>query len=78
MKGITWDLSQGGMQVEVNDMHPHESIRVSFRLPNSATVIDAFGVVVWVKPDRQGVKFTKMTNQVQLEIRNFIAQVEKN
>jgi CheY-like chemotaxis protein len=78
VKGITWNLSQGGMQVEVNDLHPDEPIRVSFRLPNSATVIDAFGVVVWVKPDRQGIKFTKMTNQVQVEIRNFIAQIEKN
>jgi len=78
VKGITWNLSQGGMQVEVNDLHPDEPVRVSFRLPSSSTTIDAFGVVVWVKPDRQGIKFTKMTNQNQVEVRNFIVQVAKN
>ena len=77
IKGRTWNLSLGGMQLEVNDLHPDEAVRVSFRLPSSATVIDAFGVVVWVKPDRQGIKFTKMTSQHQMEIRNFIAHVEK-
>ncbi|HSS96462.1 MAG TPA: response regulator [Terriglobales bacterium] len=78
VKGITWNLSQGGMQVEVNDLRPEESVRVSFRLPTSTTMIDVFGVVVWVKPDRQGIKFTKITNQNQVEVRNFIAQVGRN
>lgn len=77
VRGTTWNLSQGGMQVEVNDLHPGESVRVSFRLPSSITTIDVFGTVVWTKPDRQGIKFTKITNQNQEEVRKFITQVEK-
>lgn len=77
IRGLSWNLSQGGMQVEVGDLNSGESVRISFGLPSSTTAIDIFGTVVWTKPDRQGIKFTKMTNQTQEEIRKFITQVEK-
>jgi CheY-like chemotaxis protein len=78
VRGMTWNLSQGGMQVEVSGLNSGESVRVSFNLPSSTTSIDVFGTVVWTKQDRQGIKFTKLTNQNQEELRKFIAQVEKN
>ena len=77
LRGQTWNLSQGGMQLEVSDLQPGNAVRVSFRLPVSADTIDAFGTVVWAKADRQGIHFTKMTSQNQEEIRRFITQVER-
>ena len=75
VRGRTWNLSQGGMQLEVSNLNAGESVRVSFRLPASATTIDVFGTVVWTKGDRQGIQFSKITNQNQEEIRRFITQV---
>ncbi len=76
LRGQSWNLSQGGMQVEVGDLNPGDNIRVSFRLPSSTAMIDVLGTVIWVKPDRQGIHFTKMTSQNQEEINHFIARVE--
>src|SRR6202011_4187754 len=47
IRGMTWNLSQGGMQVEVGDLKPKDAVRLSFQLPISAVAIDAAGVVVW-------------------------------
>ncbi|HEY1261892.1 MAG TPA: response regulator [Terriglobales bacterium] len=77
LRGRTWNLSQGGMQIEVSDLHPGEMVRLSFRLPSSAVPMDIFGKVVWTKNDRQGIQFAKVTAQTQEEIRRFIVQVEK-
>ena len=77
MRGRTWNLSQGGMQLEVSNLNAGESVRVIFRLPASSTTIDVFGTVVWTKADRQGIQFSKVTAQNQEEIRRFITQVAK-
>jgi len=77
VRGITWNLSQGGMQVEAGGLQTGETVHISFQLPSSTIKIDTFGKVVWIKQDRQGVQFTKMTNQNQEEIQRFITQVEK-
>ena len=78
LRGRTWNLSQGGMQLEVGDMTPGEEVRVSFSMPTSLSLIEALGTVVWSKEDRQGIKFTKLTSQGQDEIRQFIiAQAEE-
>jgi CheY-like chemotaxis protein len=76
-RGRTWNLSQAGMQLEVEDLKPKESVRVSFQLPSSTVIIEAFATVVWVKEDRQGIQFTRMSDQNKQEIRTFITQVEK-
>ena len=77
VRGRTWNLSQGGMQVEVSNLNAGESVRVIFRLPATGTTIDSFGTVVWTEGDRQGIQFNKMTNQNQEELRRFITQVAK-
>jgi len=77
LRGVSWNLSQGGMQVEVGDLKPKDAVRLSFQLPVSEIVIDATGVVVWTNANRQGIQFTNVSAQSQQSIRKFIAQVEK-
>lgn len=77
VRGVTWNLSQGGMQVEAGGLQPGDTVRVSFRLPVIHIDISAAGTVVWAHDTRQGIRFTKVSEQDQLSIRGFIAEVEK-
>lgn len=76
-KGRTWNLSQGGMQVEAGHLASGDKVRVSFRLPGLGITIDAQGTVVWGKADRQGIQFAKLSKEAHEAIRQFISQVEK-
>jgi c-di-GMP-binding flagellar brake protein YcgR len=64
------------MQVEVGDLKPGDSVKASFRLPQSGVAIDAVGVVVWTKEQRQGIQFTKTSAQHQQAIQKFIIEAE--
>jgi CheY-like chemotaxis protein len=77
VRGVSWNLSQGGMQVEVGDLKPKDAVRLSFQLPVSGVVIDVTGVVVWGNASRQGIQFTSVSAQSQRSILRFIAEVEK-
>ena len=77
LRGVSWNLSQGGMQVEVGGLKPKDAVRLSFQLPVSAATIDAAGIVVWGNEQRQGIQFTNVSAQSQQSIRQFIADVEK-
>jgi CheY-like chemotaxis protein len=77
VRGITWNLSLGGMQVEMDGLKTGEPVRITFQLPSSGVKIEAFGKVVWIKQDRQGIQFTKVTNQNQEEIQRYLTRVEK-
>ena len=77
LRGVSWNLSQGGMQVEVAGLKPKDSVRLSFQLPSPAVVIDAAGVVVWGNEQRQGIQFNSLSERNQQSIRRFIAEVEK-
>jgi CheY-like chemotaxis protein len=76
VRGMSWNLSQGGMQVEVSGLKPKDAVRVSFTLPVSGVIIDAAGVVVWGKETRQGIQFTSVSAQTQQSIRQFMAEIE--
>jgi c-di-GMP-binding flagellar brake protein YcgR len=76
-RGVTWNLSQGGMQLEVSDLKPQDAVRLSFQLPDSAVVIDVAGIVVWANEERQGIQFTTVSARSQQSISQFIADVEK-
>jgi CheY-like chemotaxis protein len=76
VRGTSWNLSQGGMQVEVSGLKPKDAVRVSFQLPVSAIAIDVAGIVVWAKETRQGIQFTSVSAQSQQSIRQFMADVE--
>ena len=56
VRGVSWNLSQGGMQVEVGDLKPKDAVRLSFQLPVSGIAIDATGAVVWANAHRQGIQ----------------------
>jgi CheY-like chemotaxis protein len=77
IRGMTWNLSHGGMQVEVGDLQPKDTVRLSFRLPVSGVSLGAAGTVVWAKEDRQGIQFTNVSKQNEQSIRKFIAEVEQ-
>jgi CheY-like chemotaxis protein len=74
LRGRSWNLSHGGMQVEVEGLRVGETVRVSFRLPVSDVAIDVAGAVAWVNPNRQGVRFTSVSNQDQQAIRTFVGE----
>jgi CheY-like chemotaxis protein len=76
LKGVTWNLSQGGIQVDIGNLKPGESVRLSFRLPSSGTLIDALGSVVWTGDKRQGIKFQNLAPKHAQAVRDFIAAVE--
>jgi CheY-like chemotaxis protein len=77
LRGACWNLSQGGMQVQVGGLRPKDAVRLSFQLPISAVTVDANGIVAWGNEQRQGIQFTNVSAQNQQSIRKFIAEVEK-
>ena len=54
IRGMSWNLSQGGMQVEARDLQSKDTVRFSFRLPISGVSIDAVGTVAWGREKRKG------------------------
>ena len=78
LRGISWNLSQGGMQVEVNDLHVQDKVRLSFRLPVSGASIEVTGTVAWAGENRQGVQFTTLSPPTEQAIRKYIVAVEKD
>jgi CheY-like chemotaxis protein len=77
MNGMSWNLSQGGIQVEVGGLHPKDSARLSFRLPISGVAIEVAGTVVWAVEKRQGIQFTNVSEKHQASIRQFVSEVEQ-
>jgi len=77
VRGTSWNLSQGGMQVEVGGLKPKDAVRLSFKLPVSGVTIDVAGIVVWGNEKRQGIQFTNVSAQSQQSIRKFMAEVER-
>ena len=78
LRGLSWNLSRGGIQVDIGSLKPGDMVRLLFRLPTSSARIDAFGVVVWATETRQGIQFTKMSAQNAEAIRQFMTDVEKS
>jgi CheY-like chemotaxis protein len=76
LNGISWNLSQGGMQLEVQGLKIGDSVQLAFTLPLPRVAIEAIGVVAWAKGERQGVYFTQMKVEHQVMVRDFITQVE--
>jgi CheY-like chemotaxis protein len=77
VRGVSWNLSQGGIQVEAEGLQPRQHLQIAFRLPASDTAIEAAGVVAWAGENRQGIQFTNVSSQSQQAICDFVAAVEK-
>lgn len=77
MRGNSWNISQGGMQLEVDGLQLKNIVQLSFRFPVSDIVIEVTAVVVWASQERQGIQFTDISAQVQGLIRDFINAAER-
>jgi CheY-like chemotaxis protein len=72
LSGQTWNISQGGIQLEVVGLQLGDSVQMSFILPQAATVTKAQGFVVWSQEGRCGLYFTDMGLEDQEAIRTYI------
>jgi CheY-like chemotaxis protein len=72
LNGLTWNISQGGIQLEVMGLKLGDTVQMSFILPRSASVVKAQGLVVWAQEGRQGLYFTEMSIQCQEMIRAYV------
>jgi c-di-GMP-binding flagellar brake protein YcgR len=77
LRGMSWNLSQGGMLVEVPGLRVKDAVRMSFRLPTTGEGLDPAGTVVWGDHKRQGIQFTNISTANQQAIKKFIAEVEQ-
>jgi CheY-like chemotaxis protein len=75
VRGMTWNLSQGGVQVEAPNLKSGDAVRISFRLPVSEVAIEAAGTVAWASENRQGIRFTNVNAKYQEAIRAFVEEV---
>jgi CheY-like chemotaxis protein len=77
-RGVTWNLSMSGMLIETGaGLKPRDSVRLSFRLPVPNEQIDVVGSVVWISASRQGIRFTKVSDQDVWAIKKFIVAAEQ-
>jgi CheY-like chemotaxis protein len=76
MQGVSWNLSSGGIQVEIGNLRPGDAVKLSWRLPRSGIAIEAAGVVIWEKGQRQGIQFTKMSTQTRETLQQYIAEAD--
>jgi len=77
-RGVTWNLSQAGIQVEVSNLKPKEAIQLSFRLPVSGVAVDAVGSIVWQHNRRHGIRFTHVGPQSRLSILQYVREHKKH
>lgn len=77
MSGVSWNLSQGGIQVEVENLRLKDAVRLSFRLPVSGVAIEMVGTVVWGKDKRQGIQFTNVSAKNLESVRQFVSEVDE-
>ena len=73
-RGVTWNISQSGIQVELPELKGKANVRLTFRLPLSGTIVDAVGIAVWRSERRHGIKFKYMGEQSLESIQHFIEE----
>jgi CheY-like chemotaxis protein len=71
LNGVTWNISQGGIQVEVVGLELGDNAGLSFMLPQASTV-RAQGFVVWAQEGRSGLYFTEVSLDDQAAIRAYV------
>lgn len=74
MRGVSRNLSEGGMQVEVSGLKPKEGVQLSFRSPISGVAVEAVGAVIWGDEKRHGIQFTYIGGQSQQSIHQYIVE----
>jgi hypothetical protein len=74
LRGVTSNLSEHGMQVEIPELNKKTDVQLTFRLPVSENIIDVLGVVVWHSDRRRGIKFKYLGEQSRESLRRFIEE----
>ena len=77
LRGVTCNISQGGIQVEMPELRKRANLQLTFRLPHRGTIIEALGFVIWVSDRRNGIKFKQVGAQSNDLIRHFIEEYTK-
>lgn len=73
-RGVTRNISDEGIQVEIPELSTKAKVHLTFRLPLSDAIIDAMGTVVWALGRRKGIRFNDVGEQSQRSIRHFIEE----
>ena len=76
-RGVTRNISQSGIQVELPELKRKANVRLTFRLPLSGTIVDAVGTAVWRSERHHGIKFKYMGEQSLESIQHFIEKQTK-
>ena len=71
-RGVTRNLSESGIQVELPELKKKTKVHLTFRLPVSETMIDVFGTVVWCLNRQHGINFQYSAGQSHDSILHFI------
>jgi hypothetical protein len=73
-RGVTRNISQSGIQVELPELKRKANVRLTFRLPLSGTIVDAVGTAVWRSERHHGIKFKYVGEQSLESIQHFIEE----
>jgi PilZ domain len=73
-RGVSWNLSQAGIQVELSNLKPKGAIHLLFRLPVSGVAVDAVGSLVWQRNRRHGIRFTHVGPQSRRSILQYVRE----
>jgi two-component system, chemotaxis family, chemotaxis protein CheY len=78
MKGMSSNISQGGILFEAPQLRQGDAVRLAFRLPGGQVTVNALGHVVRTdKSQRVGVRFVNMSDAGRAALREFVDRGEK-
>ena len=72
LNGVTWNISQGGIQLEVAGLEMGDTVQMSFIVPHWQPWLRLKGLVVWAQEGRQGLYFTEMSVEYQEAVRAYV------
>jgi PilZ domain len=73
-RGVIWNMSEGGIQVQLPELRKKAKVHLTFRLPVSETIIDVLGTVAWRSDRRHGIKFKYLGKQSADSVRHFVEE----
>jgi CheY-like chemotaxis protein len=74
-KGMSWDISEGGILLDGPHLHLGDHVKLSFQLPGTQVMVSAIGTVVRRdEQQRAGVRFVYINEAGRSAIREFVYQ----
>ena len=76
MRGMSWNISPGGILFEASRLRPGDQVKLQFRLPANNISVNAVGVVARIdERQRAGVQFVHVDDAGRDAIRELVDQV---